>query len=382
MKKKIFLIITIVLINSPMNALAEEDEVDIHGFISQGYLWSDRYNFYNAETEDGTFQFNDLGVNFTTQLSDNLRAGMQLYARDLGDVGNDEINVDWAYGDYRFSNLIGVRVGRIKRSYGLFNQIRDVDLGRTVIFLPEGMYFETLRDQFLSVKGAGIYGTLPCRVEYQILYGETPASNSSGAASFLETIGVHLIDVSTEPTYTFHMLWRPMNSLSAGGSTFNFKSTVETSLGAIEFNGENYQVFLQYFYDNLMVATEYQWGDAALLFPATPALKRVAKPVGYSGMVTYRFADWFEGGLTYSEYYIDKNDKDGKKALANAEVKDKKERWLKDLSFSTRFDINDFWILKLEAHRTDGLFSVVDYGGRKKPGAISHLVAVKMSYVF
>ncbi len=36
---------------------------------------------------------------------------MQLFARDLGDIGNDEIQLDWAYADYFWIKWLSLRVG-------------------------------------------------------------------------------------------------------------------------------------------------------------------------------------------------------------------------------------------------------------------------------
>ena len=86
-------------------------DVEIHGFISQGYLWTTDNN-YLADTEKGSFEFNELGINFSTWLSADLRAGIQLFARDLGTIGNDEITIDWAYADYHWRDWLGLRPER------------------------------------------------------------------------------------------------------------------------------------------------------------------------------------------------------------------------------------------------------------------------------
>ena len=86
-----------------------QDPVQIHGFLSQGYLKSSANN-YLADTEDGTFQFNEFGINFTTDLADGLHMGMQLFARDLGSLGNDDVIIDWAYADYFYKSWLGIRI--------------------------------------------------------------------------------------------------------------------------------------------------------------------------------------------------------------------------------------------------------------------------------
>ncbi|MBC7052098.1 hypothetical protein G6O46_24120, partial [Salmonella enterica subsp. enterica serovar Enteritidis] len=60
--------------------------VAVHGFVSPGFIASTGNN-YLANTKGGTFEFTEVGINFTMPLTDKLRAGMQIFARDLGRVG-------------------------------------------------------------------------------------------------------------------------------------------------------------------------------------------------------------------------------------------------------------------------------------------------------
>src|SRR5262245_49671514 len=57
--------------------------LQIHGFISPGFMLSTGNN-YLAKTRDGSFEFAETGINFTKPLTDELRLGVQLFARDLG----------------------------------------------------------------------------------------------------------------------------------------------------------------------------------------------------------------------------------------------------------------------------------------------------------
>ena len=51
---------------------AQAQEVDIHGFISQGYLKSTGNNFL-AETKRGTWEFTEVGINFGTSVDGDLK---------------------------------------------------------------------------------------------------------------------------------------------------------------------------------------------------------------------------------------------------------------------------------------------------------------------
>jgi hypothetical protein len=46
----------------------ELSNVEIHGFASTGYIISDKYN-YLANSKDGTFEFNEAGINFSSSLA-------------------------------------------------------------------------------------------------------------------------------------------------------------------------------------------------------------------------------------------------------------------------------------------------------------------------
>ena len=145
--------ITIVLILFlAVRIFAQSDAVQVHGFISQGYMQSTENDFL-GHTHEGTFEFNEFGINFSTELTDELRVGMQFFARDLGLLGNGELLVDWAYGDYKWKNWLGIRAGKIKMPLGLYNEYRDLDLARTNIFMPQGVYNETWRSTFNAIKG-------------------------------------------------------------------------------------------------------------------------------------------------------------------------------------------------------------------------------------
>lgn len=162
-----------------------KDDLAIHGFISQGYLLSNKNNFF-SKSKDGTFEFNELGINFSTDLTPSLRLGIQFFARDLGRLSNDKITVDWAFADYHFNDALGLRVGKMKLPIGLYNKIRDLDMLRTNIILPQSIYNEAWRDVTSGNKGVQIYGTmwneLLGSIQYQGQLGTVSIDDKSGVA--------------------------------------------------------------------------------------------------------------------------------------------------------------------------------------------------------
>ena len=65
----------------PDSALTPET----HGFVSQGFIKTTANN-YLAESKRGSFEFTEVGINFTSQLNERLLLGVQLFARQLGNT--------------------------------------------------------------------------------------------------------------------------------------------------------------------------------------------------------------------------------------------------------------------------------------------------------
>src|SRR5262249_53872165 len=84
----------------------EIGNLQVHGFVSQGFILSSGNN-YLAASKRGSFELAELGINFTQPLGDKLRVGLQLFAHDLGPVGNYSAKADWFYLDYHWQDWLG-----------------------------------------------------------------------------------------------------------------------------------------------------------------------------------------------------------------------------------------------------------------------------------
>src|SRR5580698_2804466 len=62
--------------------------IDIHAFVTQGFILSRSNQYLADETTHGSFQYSEVGLNFTKDLTDRLRLGLQLFAEDIGPTGN------------------------------------------------------------------------------------------------------------------------------------------------------------------------------------------------------------------------------------------------------------------------------------------------------
>ena len=60
--------------------LPDPQSLETHAFVSQGFLKSNENN-YLTSTKRGSFEFSEVGINFTKALTDNFRVGVQLFTQ-------------------------------------------------------------------------------------------------------------------------------------------------------------------------------------------------------------------------------------------------------------------------------------------------------------
>jgi hypothetical protein len=441
MKKyiKIILMLCIVFTASSASAVEFGDismggDVDIHGFISQGYMKSTNNNFF-AETEEGTSEFSEVGFNLGTDVSDKLHLGIQIFARKLGEFGKGDVEIDWAYGDYRWKDWLGVRAGKMKMPHGLHNATRDVDFLRTNIFLPQSVYNEAWRDTVSAMQGGELYGDIYLggagSFSYQLQAGNSEFPVDSGVATTTEDqarlSGIDYEAKAYFPDYSAAtaFVWStPLNGLKLSltgwivdftlkGDATGLKSLadvvgdpsleganlgkVDVETRSIEWTGS-----VEYVFGDLVFAAEYSRNnydfktiayDNMLKNIIEASASRGSKELeteGYYASLSYRFTDWLEAGTYYSVYYADIDDKDGElnesdPARVGAGYKDH-DAWLKDLCLSFRFDLSPNWVLKLEGHKMDGaailMKEINSVDGKLQTDDDWYLGAAKLTFSF
>lgn len=361
-------------------AHAQLEDLDIHGFASTGYLKSTENNFL-VLSEEGSFEFNEAGLNVTTSLTDNVRVGLQLFARDQGDIGNNAVKLDWAFLDYQWKDALGVRLGKLKTPLGLYNDTRDYDLLRTSILLPSSVYSENARESAASYRGGGLYGALSLglggRLRYDIFGGGMEISTDGSVAKALEGKGdskMTLTSARAEPLVGGRIRWQtPLPGLMLGATLYQSDLTYTTQLVSrpidltIEVPESRVGILsATYSLGDLTAAAEYQRTkfdttttmDMSRLGQPNPKPVEATRDIeAYYGLLTYRLTNWFEAGVYYSVYYSDRDDREGDNQVAAG--KPDYAAWQKDLALSTRFDLTDFWLVKLEVHFMDGVAQCV-----------------------
>ena len=142
------------LLNAQFDFSVDGKTVQMHSFAQQGFALSNENNFLSMDTSGGSFAMTDGGINASVALTDKFRVGAQVYARNIGQLGDYHVQLDWAYGDYKFKDWFGVRGGKIKTALGLFNDIQDNEFLQTWALLPQGVYPLDLRSNTIAHTGA------------------------------------------------------------------------------------------------------------------------------------------------------------------------------------------------------------------------------------
>lgn len=424
--KRVVLCVFVLFLTLFASFAGADDSIVIHGLVSQGYLKTTDNNYLNL-SEDGSAEFNEFIVNFQKQMDEKLRVGLQLLSRDLGKEGNNEVKVDWAYGDYRLSENAGVRFGRVKVPFGLYNQYRDIDMLRTTVLLPTTIYMEDYRTFITAFTGGSIYGTIPGEkgsLDLELAMGNADIDPDSGVikdilnlintrfeAGLTSTLPAPLQaagmkfahfgdperDTNSKFCYSAKALWNtPIEGLKIGGNRtmvdfrldegLLYQPLITPAPGLVTVSpgfGVNVDMKLKFTVDvgsieytinKFTFAGEYmaahQKQIAAITTPTGVRRSEGAKTSHGSYLqAVYKHNDKHEWGIYRGELFSDKNDK-------------RWQEYHKDTCASYRYNITQDWSVKFEYHWFDGtgqLQSELNTGTMDRKW---NMVALKTTYNF
>jgi hypothetical protein len=369
---------------------ADDLGLQIHGFVSQGYLVTEGNN-YLGETEDGgTLNFNEFAVNVTATPINNLRIGVQIFARSVGDYGADTPEIDWAYADYHLTDDLGVTVGRFKIPHGLYNESRDLDMTRTEVFLPMSVYSTRLRDVYLAVNGAEIYGTIPSKTLGSLdavayIGGQNFATDGAVAAAFEDDGYSTVSSVSVERVEGASLTWNtPLEGFRLRASALDAHNiqvagtadgTVLDAgggpgganvLGNSTLNGEIRDfcsgiLSMEYQYRDLILAAEYtrEYGKISTNSvtsayvnapnpPPAPPGSTSTLNLGSTAANTVSYIR-LEGAYVSASYRVaPKCDVSIGRGIAFSDYDHRGLSYNRQWAFAARYDILDNWLIKAE----------------------------------
>jgi hypothetical protein len=350
---KRFLAIAAVALVGVLPAVSQSlDDLNIqlHGYATQGFLYTTHNNAFYAESSDGSPAWIEAVLNVSAVPTPKLRVAVQARYALLGTSGN-ALTLDWAAADYKVNDRFGVRFGKVKTPWGLFNETQDIDSSYMWSLLPQSIYDITTRNADLSHVGGVAYGTLRLdpkigKFEYRGWGGEALIPTDDGQFADLVASGNSPLHPFTYVIYGGALHWfAPVPGLMIGGSdTLANRASVALAGGTetiAPWNNES--LFAKYEKNKLMIA--YEWNRQAspgtLDLTGLPVASANSDPRAWYAMATYKMT----GKLSLGAY--DSQASDHQEPLGP-------DRYSKDWTFSGRYDLNEFIYIKAEQHFIDG----------------------------
>jgi len=145
-----------------VRAIELSDDIQIHGFLTQGYFLTSENRIFGTSDSGGSFDLTEAGLNASWSPVTDLRLAGQVLFRRAGAGHEHDVELDFGLLDYTILSTadyrFGARLGRFKLPFGFYNDTRDVLFTKPTILLPQSIYFERTRELALSGDGGLLYG--------------------------------------------------------------------------------------------------------------------------------------------------------------------------------------------------------------------------------
>jgi hypothetical protein len=347
--------------------------VQAHGFMSEGFAKSDGNNYLTMQTGDGSGAMIDAGVNSTARIGRKLLVGAQVYTRNIGNLGNGTVSVDWAQADFRFATWFGVRGGKVKTVMGLYNDTQDMEFLQTFALLPQSVYPLDLRDGTIAHVGGDVYGRAEIGSAGALVYtaylGRRRDPHSGGYPYMLHDAG---IDYTTYggPQAGGDIRWQArdyqfgvarMVGWIRGTGTWTFSyppGAPEVTIPTEEHSRHDHttQVFGQYAAGKVKIDSEFRnYYRDQIIFSEQSSIITDMNAFYLSG--AYRVHKHLELG----GYYSRSNVHAIPGAFAGFPPGPPTDGHVHDKVVAGRIDINRFIALKLEGHFMEGVGNIGMY---------------------
>lgn len=355
------------------------EDLQIHGFATQGFLYSSHNNYLTMPSSKGSLEWTEGAISVNDPLSDNLRVGMQLHMYQMGQIGGPNVLIDWASGDYKFWDQLGVRAGKVKIPAGLYNDSQDVDSLFLWVLLPQSMYPDDNRDFDLAVLGGEVYGkqalgTRQGTVQYVGYYGESTLDSNGGYMLQLQQFGLFFSSPPSGKCYGGDLRWAtPWRGLLVGASAESQALDGTAPQGSLHMAPNFFPAYY----------AEWRWRKASFEgeYWRTPLRPVVTigpdvMPITVDSRAWYAMASYqLTKKLQAGTYYSHDVNKAAKTSLP--------ENYSKDWVISERYNFNQYFYGKVEGHFLHG--TGLGYSTNTNPNGLepnSNMLAARVGFAF
>ena len=338
------------------------DELQIHGFLTQGFFHSSDNNVYGQSDGGISPGLTEIGLNISYQPWDRLRFAAQGLYRRAGDVDTGSVRLDYGLADLTLleydSGKLGIRGGRIKNPFGLYNETRDVAFTHPTILLPQGIYFDRSRSLLISADGGSFYAEqrtdfgdfnfkfnvgMPSRDLKEIQTVVLATQTAQGSFETKPAIATQLSYEINGGEYIFAVSYMDFefDFLPAAGEKIvpQNRSQIQPLLFSAQYNGEKFTLTGEY---------EYRWNTLGRF--VAQGGKFVTESWYVEG--SYRIMPQLQATVRYDTISVDKSDRDGLGAEALGFPRH--VAFAQDWVFGLRWDITPSWMVRGDYTRVHG----------------------------
>ena len=353
--------------------LSSNKHVQIHGFASQAYIYTDNNNFFGNSSDNGSLDFRELGLNASFQAWKKLHTAVQILSRRAGEFDSGKIKLDFAIADYRIKQTslysVGIRAGRVKNPFGFYNDTRDVSFTRSGIILPQSIYFERTRDLSISSDGVQLYGHRDIHqgsLQLQLFAAMPRVEDENTELAVLSNDRPG--EFTGEPSYLARLLFKTHDTkFKIALSNVVLNMNYEPAQSETGFNGDASLQFhlsilsLQFNHRQWSITGEYarrKLHFKNMFVGYVPPFLSETTGESYYLQLSYHFNFHWKLITRYDVLYQNKNDKDGNEYANNLAAlgitKPAHSRFAKDMTIGMQWSINTSWMLQFELHVING----------------------------
>lgn len=334
------------------------NDLQIHGFVTQGYVNTSDNNFF-GDSEDGSFDFTEIGVNASYKVTPSILVSGQVLSRRAGEMDDGSPSIDFALVDWNvFSDehlAWGFKIGRVKNPLGLYNDTRDVAFTRPSIFLPEQIYFDRVRDLLHSSDSVHVYarrysdfgtwdfdfgvgvGTVDKNVEIAFLSRDFGGELDTDGLAYVGRIGFETADG----------VWR--FALSGAHVGLAFDGVATDPLGDGDIDVGFLAASAQYNAERWSLTAEYIEEPVEFSDFGTPLDVNDATAQGYYLQGSYLLRNDLELLVRYAEGFAEKDDRSGAERSALTGGRAPRHSFFgKDWMLGVRWDVTPSFMLRAE----------------------------------
>lgn len=341
------------------------EDWQLHGFASQGYTLTSKYNAYGQSRSGGSLDFTEVGVNILGRIRPNLLVAAQGLYRSAGGSDREDFRLDFANLDYHIAigerGTAGVRMGRVKNPFGLYNDTRDVVWTRPGVFVPQSVYFDSLalRQPMISSDGGVLYGRYAAgdhALTTELVISE-PLDDSGGATEFLTGVPNVRGNLEGRPMFVgrmgyewqegrFRLLFsvvdldRDFKSATPGVSSGNIKAFYP--LASAQLNLEDWSFTGEY---GRVTA------ERSGFIPGGGTMENTSE--SFYVQSQYRFMPDWSALLRYDSFILNVDDRSGKRS-AQLSGLPKHSFYAHDVTVGLRWEFIRDWLVLSEYHSVWG----------------------------